>query len=196
MMITLLFVMAALSQADALFTGTVPAEIPTFSVSISGSAPFYAAMRIGGEWVRDRNQEIKSTQEVEFVPDIPGRTAEVVRSSMRRAEINYEAPAMRRERLANIWKSMGYVMMETAAGWSPVKEEDIQLADRSQTRLEELEKLLYPEAGAPAAAASTLTPEETKSGGLSTSALWGMRGAIVLLGLAAAGGLYYRFRSS
>ena len=95
----LLFVLSAVSQTDALFTGTVPAEIPTFSVTLSGAAPFYAAMQVGGQWVTDRNQEIKPTQEVEFVPDIPWRTHEVVRTSMRRAAVSYEAPAMRRERL-------------------------------------------------------------------------------------------------
>lgn len=195
-MMMLLFVITALSQADALFTGTVPAEIPTFSVSISGSEPFYAAMRVGGEWIKDRNQEIKSNQEVEFVPDIPWRTGEVVRSPMRRAEINYEAPAMRRERLTNTWKSMGYVMMETAAGWSPVKEADIQLAERAQTMAAQLDQKLNPVANTSPGVASVAAGEETGSGALSTAAFWGLRAVILVVGLAASGALFYRFRNN
>lgn len=194
-MMMLLFVVTALSQSDALFTGTVPAEIPTFSVSLSGSQPFYAAMRVGGQWITDRNQEIKSTQEVEFVPDIPWRTQEVVRASMRRAEVSYEAPAMRRERLTNIWKTMGYTIMETAEGWSPVKEEDVRLAERARTMAEQLEMRLHPaKRNVPTAAAPAADAEPGRA--MSTPVLWTLRAVILLVGLALSGFLVHRLRQS
>lgn len=189
-MMMLLFVLSAVSQTDALFTGTVPAEIPTFSVTLSGAAPFYAAMQVGGQWVTDRNQEIKSTQEVEFVPDIPWRTHEVVRTSMRRAAVSYEAPAMRRERLAKTWKSMGYTILETASGWSPVKEKDIQLAERAKSMAENLEKRLRPVSDAPAAAEAAAVPEDAGAA-MRPAILWTLRAAIVLVGLSLAGALFY-----
>lgn len=129
LVITLL---GAASQSDALFSGPVPREAPTFEVVISGQTPFHAGIRIGGQWVTDRSMDIKPTQTIECVPDIPLYSYQPVEILKRHVTLNYEAPAMRRARLERQWEELGYTIIETAAGWRPVKKDDILLAERAR----------------------------------------------------------------
>jgi hypothetical protein len=125
--------LAASTQTDALFTVTMPPpSVPTFEVITEGQSPFFAGMKISGTWVTDYSLEIKPTQNVEFVLDNPFYTATSLSMPMRRAQIKYEPPAMRRARLETIWMQNGYTFLETSSGWRAVKKEDIELAARAR----------------------------------------------------------------
>ncbi|NLV46905.1 MAG: hypothetical protein GXY07_20685 [Candidatus Hydrogenedentes bacterium] len=124
--------LAGYAQTEALFTGPVPAEVPTFRVTLGSAPPFHAAIRIDGNWVMDHSVEIKPTQVVDFVPDDPFYTGNASRTLMRNAQIAYEAPAMRRKRLQELWTAQGYAFLNTRSGWRAVKEEDIGRAKRAR----------------------------------------------------------------
>ena len=125
--------LAASTQTDALFTVTMPPpSVPTFEVITEGQSPFFAGMKTGGAWVTDYSMEIKPTQNVEFVLDNPFYTATSLSMPMRRAQIKYEPPAMRRARLEKIWTENGYTFLETSSGWKAVRTEDIELATRAR----------------------------------------------------------------
>ena len=102
MLITALL-LAGYMQTEALLNGPVPADVPTFKVTLGSGPDFYAGIRINGAWVMDHTHEIKATQVVEFVPDDPFYTGTLNRTMMRNAVVSYEIPAMRK----NVWKSFG-----------------------------------------------------------------------------------------
>lgn len=125
--------LTASTQTDALFTITMPPpSVPTFEVITEGQSPFFAGMKISGAWVTDYSLEIKPTQNVEFVLDNPFYTATSLFMPMRRAQIKYEPPAMRRARLEKIWTENGYTFLETSSGWKAIRTEDIELAARAR----------------------------------------------------------------
>ena len=51
---------------------------------------------------------------------------------MRRAQIKYEPPAIRRARIKNIWSENGYTFLSTASGWKAIRKQDIELAERAR----------------------------------------------------------------
>ncbi len=128
----LLALLGAATQTDALFTNTPPANVPTFEVSMRGSEPFYAAVRIGGQWLMEHSKEIPQNQELEIVPDAPNYHHGSLRAHRMSVKLRYEAPAMRRSRLEQQWKSQGYDFLETSAGWQPVKIEEMELSNRAR----------------------------------------------------------------
>lgn len=190
MTVLLLFILAAAAtQTDALFTGVVPAEAPTFEVTMTGARqPFYAALRLEGQWVLDHRMEIRPEQVIELVPDIPYYTGEITRTMMRNATLVYEAPAMRRKRLHDLWTSMGYTFLETKSGWQAVKEEDIQLAKRAQEMADN--SIFTPSSQALAAATASSQHPVSNENSLSPAKLWSMRIGIILLGLLALAATY------
>ena len=180
--------LAAATQRDALFTGAVPATVPTFVVTVGSGPPVYAGLRVDGQWVTDHRTEFKSTQVVELVPDTPLYAGEPTRTLFRNVELVYEAPAMRRTRLEEIWTSQGYTFLETSAGWRAVKKTDIHLAERAR-------ELMRLSAESPATAMLTptvTTPSESGQPESGTGLLWSAR-----LGIPAAAliflALLYRF---
>lgn len=174
----------AASQSDVVFSGPVPRDVPTYEVILSGSDPFHAGIRIGGQWVTDRNQEIRPHQRVEFVPDTPYYMHAPIETSMRNVTLNYEAPAMRRARLERQWEELGYAFIETEAGWRPVKREDIELAERAR------QLAVAAQVVAEASAAAEYAPSgEGAVSRLGRGALFAARAAIVMAGVAAALGV-------
>lgn len=128
----LILLIAAAAQTDVLFAGPVPAEVPTFEVTLGTRAPFHAGLRIDGHWVHDHGTEIPPTTVVDFVPDTPFYSGAPSRTLMRNAHLVYEPPAMRRKRLEDLWDSLGYTFLETTSGWRRVRKEDLELAQRAQ----------------------------------------------------------------
>lgn len=166
------------TRTDALFTVTMPPpDVPTFEVTIAGDAPFFAGIRINGTWITDYSAEIKPTEKVEFVVDSPFYTTAPFSVTMRHAQIKYEAPAMRRARLETIWTGNGYVFLDTASGWKPIRKEDIELAQRAR-KMADIQK----ERAVANFAASKPTAMETSPGALSAKTLLVFRAAIILLG--------------
>ena len=135
MVLFLLTVLAYSTQNEALFSGSVPEKVPTFQVTVRGSEPFYAGMRVNGKWVDDASTEIPPRQEVELVPDAPWQTQETYRILRSKVEAKYETPAMRRERLHKALAAQGYSLRETGNGWRPVRDIDMQYAERMRKML-------------------------------------------------------------
>lgn len=131
----LLTILAYSTQNEALFAGSVPEKVPTFQVTVKGSEPFYAGMRLNGKWIDDAGTEIPPRQEVELVPDAPWQTQETYRILRSKVEVKYETPAMRRDRLHKALAAQGYSLRETAGGWRPVRETDMQYAERMRKTL-------------------------------------------------------------
>ncbi|HOC68899.1 MAG: hypothetical protein BWX80_01828 [Candidatus Hydrogenedentes bacterium ADurb.Bin101] len=129
-------ILIAAAQTDALYAGPVPAEVPTFEVTIGNTPPFFAALQIDGYWVSDHSTEIKPNLVVDFVPDGPGYVGEPSRTLMRNAKVVYEPPAMRRKRLEEMWDALGYTFLETTSGWRRIREEDLHLAERARRMAE------------------------------------------------------------
>ncbi len=133
MILNLLVILAAArAQTYDLVTGPVPAEASTFKISIGNGEPFYGALRVEGRWVCDHGADISPTQVIECVPDVPFHTGESSRVLMRNVQLVYEPPAMRRNRLEEVWTSLGYTFLKTAAGFRVVRQEDIRLAQRAR----------------------------------------------------------------
>ncbi len=174
--------LAATTQTEALFTdGMPPSDVPTFEVAIGDDPPFFAAVRIGGAWVTDHRTEIRDTQSIELVMDSPFYTAAPFSVPMRRATLKYEAPAMRRARLEELWRENGFTFVETAAGWRPVREADIALAKRAHAMAEA--------AHAKPAADVSVEPVDapsTDAVGMQRQTVMLLRGVIVLLGVVVA----------
>ncbi|HDP34123.1 MAG TPA: hypothetical protein ENN29_03320 [Candidatus Hydrogenedentes bacterium] len=171
--------MAAASQTDALYTRNMPPpDVPTFEVTVKGEAPFFAGLQVDGQWLTDHSIEIEPMAMVVVVVDSPFYDAAPF--SIRRKEIalRYEAPAKRRMRLENMWKSNGYTFLETASGWKAVKEADILLAERAKRMTEA--------AQAPTARrfeAPQLSLEEEAPGALSPGILLLLQLGIILSGV-------------
>lgn|GEM_PF-785914 len=169
---------ALAGQTDALYAGAVPADVPTFKVTLGTAPAFYAALRVDGDWVLDHRTELKPSQVVDFVPDDPFYTGEPTRKLMRNARVEYEPPAMRRKRLSDMWTSHGYTFLETAAGWRAIKETDIKQAARAR----DMARTASP-AGVPA---SGQAPDATGTGAgaapvqprFSTGVVWSIRAGI------------------
>ncbi len=175
-------ILAAPTQTDALYGGAVPREATTYEVFLSGQDSFYAAVQIDGVWVATHTMDIKPQQQIVLVPDIPLYASEPIKTMMRHVTLQYEPPAMRRDRLERFWADHGYTFLETNAGWRAIKMEDIQLAERA--------RVLARNSTRPSVATSpsqiTLdavvdTPVRASRG------LWAARIMIVLAGIAAAG---------
>lgn len=128
----LLFLTAQTAQAEALFSGPVPADVPTFQVIHRGGEPYYAGLKVDGKWVQDRNAEFRASQEVDIVLDSPGTNQDAVRTTFRNLQIKYETPVMRRNRLEKAWEARGYSFRETANGRIPVLQEDAAYAERAR----------------------------------------------------------------
>ncbi len=135
MIFFLLTILAYSTQNEALFAGSVPEKVPTFQMTVRGSAPFYAGMRVNGKWVDDAGTEIPPRQEVELVPDAPWQTQETYRILRSKVEAKYETPAMRRDRLHRALATQGFSLRETANGWLPVRDSDMQYAVRMRKML-------------------------------------------------------------
>ncbi len=132
-MIALLLILTAqTTQAEALFSGSVPADVPTFQVIQRGREPYYAGLKVDGKWVQDRNTEFKPSQEVDIFVDSPGQAWDSSRTTFRNLEIKYETPVMRRDRLEKGWEAQGYTFRETANGRIPVLQEDAAYAERAR----------------------------------------------------------------
>jgi hypothetical protein len=130
MVFFLLSVLAYSTQNEALFAGSVPENVPTFQVTVRGSQPFYAGVRVNGKWIDDASTEIAPRQEVELVPDAPWQAQETYRFLRSKVEMKYEANAMRRDRLHKALAAQGYSLRDTANGWRPVRDSDVQYAER------------------------------------------------------------------
>ena len=136
MALLLLTILAYSTQNEALFAGSVPEKVPTFCVTVRGSDPFYAGIRLNGKWVDDPGMEMPQRQEVELVPDLPWPSQETYRVLSSKIEIKYETTAMRRDRLQKALAAQGYALRETANGWWPVRDTDAQYAERQRKMLE------------------------------------------------------------
>ncbi len=157
----LLAILGYSTQNEALFAGSVPESVPTFQVTVRGSEPFYAGIRVDGSWVKDASTEIAPRQEVELVPDAPWQAQETYRVLRSRVEMKYETSAVRRDRLRKTLAAQGYSLRETATGWRPVRDEDGQYADRMRKMLAAQQSA----AGTPAAeVASSLAPAQPTAG--------------------------------
>lgn len=161
----LFMLLAQTSQTDALFSGAVPQDVPTFRVSEKGGAPLYAGLKVDGAWVRESSTDFKPTQEVEVFPDIPGGPQESYRTLGRRLEITYETGAMRRERLRKTWEDLGYVFRETPGGWRPILKDDADHADRARNLVEAVRRQPAPAAESGADTASAAQKEAAPAGG-------------------------------
>ncbi len=128
----LLMVLAQVQQTDVLFGGPVPADVPTFEVRDGRSDPFYAGVKVDGNWLRDSNAELAPTTKLELYPDIPWQGQEVYSRLKRGVELKYETPVMRRERLRRVWTDYGYTFIETSAGWRPVLQDDANYSERAR----------------------------------------------------------------
>ena len=183
--------LVVVTQTDALFTVTMPPpDVPTFEVVIAGEEPFFAGVRINGTWVTDYSTEIKPTQNVEFVLDSPFYTAGSLSMPMRRAQIKYEPPAMRRARLESIWIANGYTFLDTASGWKAIRKEDIELAERAR-KMAEMKK----NEAVANFAVNEPTETPTPAGTLSARTLLVLRVATIIIGFIVAGiALKYIFR--
>ena len=160
-MVWLLFMLLAqASQTDALFSGAVPQDVPTFRVSEKGGASLYAGLKVDGAWVRDSGVDFAPTQEVEVHPDTPWAPQEPYRTLVRRLEIAYETGAVRRERLRTSWEGMGYVFRETPAGWRPILKDDADHADRARALVEAVRKQPAAQEAAPAGEGVSVPPPE------------------------------------
>jgi len=135
MILLLLAMLGYGSQNEALFAGSVPESVPTFQVTVRGSEPFYAGIRINGAWVKEASTEIPPKQDLELVPDAPWPAQETYRILKSKVEMKYEASAMRRDRLRKTLGAQGYSIRETANGWRPVRDTDAQYAERMRNML-------------------------------------------------------------
>lgn len=161
----LFMLLAQTSQTDALFSGAVPQDVPTFRVSEKGGAPLYAGLKVDGAWVRDSGADFKPTQEIEVYPDTPWSAQEPYRTLGRRLEITYETGAMRRERLRKTWEDLGYVFRETPAGWRPILKDDADHADRARGLVEAVRRQPAPAEESGANTAPAAQKEEAPAGG-------------------------------
>lgn len=169
---------ALAGQTDALYAGTVPADVPTFKVTLGNAPAFYAALRVDGDWVLDHRTELKPSQVVDFVLDDPFYTGEPSRTLMRNARVEYEPPAMRRKRLSDTWTSHGYTFLETAAGWRAVRETDIKQAGRAREMARAASQAGSTPSGQAADATGTgagAPPVQTR---FSTGVVWSIRAGI------------------
>ena len=180
MRIGLIFALSvAVIQPDAFFSeGMPPVNVPTFEVIFDDSPPFFAAIKIEGEWVSDHRLDIRPSQTIELVADTPFYRAAPFFVTKRRVQLNYEAPAMRRHRLENIWRTHGYTFVETSSGWKPVKETDAFLADRARAMAEAARETDVTDFSIhlPASMQETQAP-------ISTGTLHILRAGIILIGL-------------
>jgi len=135
MIVLLVTILAYSTQNEALFAGSVPESVPTFQVTVRGSEPFYAGIRVDGKWLDDASTDIASRQEVELVPDAPWPAQETYRILRSKVDMKYEASAMRRDRLQKSLAAQGYSLRETAGGWRPVRDTDAQYAERMRKML-------------------------------------------------------------
>lgn len=135
MILFLCTILAFSTQNEALFAGSVPESVPTFQVTVRGSEPFYAGMRVDGKWIDDASTEIPPRQEVELVPDAPWPAQETYRILRSKVEAKYEASAMRRDRFRKALAAQGFSLRETASGWRPVLDSDAQYAERMRKML-------------------------------------------------------------
>lgn len=173
----LLPLIAAATQTEALYTGTLPMNVPTFEVTMSGVEPFFAGMQLNGTWVMDHGDDLSPTQQIDFIPDIPYASLQPIRALKRNVSIKYEMPAMRRERLQKFWNENGYTFIEAPKGWIPVKQQDIALAERARTM-----------ASGTVAAYRYETPSAqnlplAKGDSVSPTSLHAIRAAVILAGL-------------
>ncbi|NLV42655.1 MAG: hypothetical protein GXY15_15700 [Candidatus Hydrogenedentes bacterium] len=160
----LFMLLAQTSQADALFAGAVPQDVPTFRVSEKGGTPLYAGLKVDGAWVRESGTDFAPTQEIEVYPDTPWGAQEPYRTLGRRLEITYETGAMRRERLRKSWEDLGYVFRETPGGWRPILKDDADHADRARALVEAVRR--QPAAAAESGAGTApVAPQEAAPGG-------------------------------
>ncbi|MBW7864945.1 MAG: hypothetical protein GX580_17560 [Candidatus Hydrogenedens sp.] len=132
MIALLLMLTVQAAQSDALFSGSVPADVPTFQIIQRGREPYYAGLKVDGKWVQDRNAEFKPSQEVDIFMDTPWQAQEPLRTTCRNLEVKYETPVMRRNRLEKSWEARGYIFRETANGRIPVLQEDAAYAERAR----------------------------------------------------------------
>lgn len=182
-----LLVWALAGQTDVLYAGSVPADVPTFKVTLGTAPTFYAALRVDGEWVLDHRTELKPSQVVDFVPDDPFYAGEPSRTLMRNARVEYEPPAMRRKRLRETWTSHGYTFLETAAGWRAVKETDIKQAARARDLARKVSSVEKTAAGLPHDAQGTGPGNGPAQTRFSTGVIWAIRAGICAAVAAALG---------
>ncbi len=184
MMLILLAILGYSTQNEALFAGSVPEKASTFQVTVKGSEPFYAGIRLSGKWIEDASTEIGPRQEVELVPDAPWQTQESYRVLRSKVEMKYEASAMRRDRLRKTLSAQGYSLRETANGWRPVRDTDAQYADRMRKMAAALQR---PAAEAVVAEATPAVPDPAVGGKLSRNVLSILLFAIPVVCLVAIG---------
>ncbi len=186
LLITMVFTAA---QTDALYAGPVPAEVPTFEVTIGSSPSFYAALRIDGQWVREHSTEIKPNLVVDFVPDGPTYTGEPSRTLMRNAKVVYEPPAMRRKRLHEMWDTLGYTFLETPSGWRRIRKEDLHLAERARHLAQAVAQ------GQTPPPSSDVTQEQdsasTPAAPMPAVSAWAYRIGILLVAILLLSGIFY-----
>ncbi len=161
----LFMLLAQTSQADALFAGAVPQDVPTFRVSEKGGTPLYAGLKVDGAWVRESGTDFAPTQEIEVYADTPWSAQEPYRTLGRRLEITYETGAMRRERLRKSWEDLGYVFRETPGGWRPILKDDADHADRARGLVEAVRRQPAPAAESGASTAPAAQKEAAPAGG-------------------------------
>ena len=135
MTLLIIALLAGGTQNEALFSGSVPEKACTFNVTVHGSQPFYAGVRVNGKWIDDPSTEIPPRQELELVPDAPWPAQETYRYLSSKVDRKYEASAMRRDRLQKALKAQGYSLRETANGWRPVRDLDVKYAERLRKML-------------------------------------------------------------
>lgn len=157
--------LAQTSQTDALFSGAVPQDVPTFHVREKGGPPLYAGLKVDGVWVRESGTDFGPTQQIEVYPDTPWAGQEPYRTLGRRLEITYETGAMRRERLRKTWEDLGYVFRETPGGWRPILKDDADHADRARGLVEAVRRQPAPAAEGGADTASPAQKETAPAGG-------------------------------
>ena len=186
MLITALL-LAGYMQTEALLNGPVPADVPTFKVTLGSGPDFYAGIRINGAWVMDHTHEIKATQVVEFVPDDPFYTGTLNRTMMRNAVVSYEIPAMRKKRLEELWTSHGYKFLSTRSGVRAVKEQDVEMAETAREMAASLQAKQSSSKTDQSSSADEMPPVNTENA-FSPTVLWIARiciavGTILLLAL-------------
>ncbi len=168
---------AALSED---FFGDIPEDVPTFTVTLGRSGgTVKAALSTSGGYVSDPN-DVPTAKEYYWVePDTPWEASKKRKVHLGAADVRYEAPIARRERLKKGWQAAGFQFVKTPSGDRPIHSKEIAAAKRARDMAADIEAKY---AQAPELGASTAQPAGANKPGRARQ--WGWHIVVVVVGLA------------
>ncbi|MFM1921980.1 MAG: hypothetical protein RLZZ303_3614 [Candidatus Hydrogenedentota bacterium] len=169
-------ILAAFLVGQIPFYGEIPESVPTFRMTFPNGDVRYGALMLDDTWHQSENVSFPAGKTPTIIYDTPWNPGSD--RVLRQPDYVVETLALRKQRLADEWKSNGFAPVQTREGERYVLASELELSRRAH----EMEQALTAQPASP----TSIPQEEPAAAAKSASgpvARWGLHAIVLAIGL-------------